>query len=143
MKKLVRMALMCCAAVVCALTMTGCGVSVEGDFLYDVSVSEGTSAGSYMSYKAYAESTILDAVKTTGAIQTDGNNTYFILSGNQKKCDKKMAAAVAKAMDDIEHSEDYDTTIFVVDEVTVEVSRNGEEGKVTVFSRKFKTQKNH
>lgn len=143
MKKLVKMALMCCAAVVCALTMAGCGTSVEGDFLYDVSVSEGTSTGSYMSYKAYAESTILDAVKTTGAIQTDGNNTYFMLSGNQKKCDKKMAAAVKKAMDEIESREDYDSTIFIIDEVTVEVSRNGEEGDVTVFSRKFKTQKNH
>lgn len=143
MKKLVKMALMCCAAVVCALTMAGCGVSVTGDFLYDVSVSEGTSTGSYMSYKAYAESKIFDAVKTTGAIQTDGNNTYFMLSGDQKKCDKKMAAAVAKAMDDIENSEDYDTTVFVVDEVTVEVSRTDEGEKITVFSRKFKTQKNH
>lgn len=143
MKKLVRMALMCCAAVVCALAMAGCGVSVEGDFLYDVSVSEGTSTSSYMSYKAYAESTILDAVKTTGAIQTDGNNTYFMLSGNQKKCDKKMAAAVKKAMDDIENSADYDTTVFIVDEVTVEVSRTDEGEKITVFSRKFKTQQNH
>lgn len=143
MKKLVRMALMCCAAVVCALTMAGCEPSVSGDFLYDVNVSEGTSTSSYMSYKAYAESKILDAVKTTGAIQTDGNNTYFLLNGDQKKCDKKMAAAVAKAMDDIENSEDYDTTMFVVGEVTVEVSRTDEGEKITVFSRKFKTQKNH
>lgn len=143
MKKLVKMALMCCAAVVCALTMAGCEPSVEGDFLYDVNVSDDTSTGSYMSYKAYAESTILDAVKTTGAIQTDGNNTYFMLSGNQKKCDKKMAAAVKKAMDDIESREDYDSTVFTVDEVTVEVSRTDEGEKITVFSRKFKTQKKH
>lgn len=143
MKKLVKMALMCCVAVVCTLTMAGCGTSVEGDFLYDVNVSEGTSTGSYMSYKAYAESTILDAVKTTGAIQTDGNNTYFMLTGDQKKCDKKITSAVKKAMDEIESREDYDTTVFTVDEVTIEVSRTDEGEKITVFSRKFKPQKNH
>lgn len=64
-------------------------------------------------------------------------------NGSQKKWDKKMVAAVNKAMDEVESSEDYDTTIFVIDEVTLEVKRATGEGDVVLLSRKFKKQNNH
>lgn len=143
MKKLVKLALSCLAVVFCSIAMTSCEPDVEGDHLYYVTTSEGTSTGSYMSYRAYAQDKILDAVKATGAIQTESNGEYFMANGSQKKWDKKMVAAVNKAMDEVESSEDYDTTIFVIDEVTLEVKRATGEGDVVLLSRKFKKQNNH
>lgn len=141
MKKLVKVALMCCAAVVCGFTMVGCNPEVTGDMLYDVTVANDTG---YLSYKSYAESTILDAVRATGAIQTDAENTYFMLNGSPKDCDKKISAAVAKAMDSIEAREDYNTTLFKIDGVTVVVERAIRESQTKiVFSRKFKAQKSN
>lgn len=141
MKKLVKVALMCCAAVVCGFTMVGCNPEVTGDMLYDVTVASGTASGNYMSYKSYAESTIMDAVRATGAIQTDAENTYFMLNGSPRDCDKKISAAVAKAMDSIEAREDYNTTAFKIEGVTVVVERAIRESQTKiVFSRKFKAQ---
>lgn len=143
MKRFAKWALMCCAIVICSLVMVSCGETVTGDFMYDVTVSESTSTGSYMSYKTYAESHILEAIKATGAIQTESNATYFLLNGDRNSCDKKVKAAVEKAMNEVEAWEDYDTTAFIIDEVTVVVERSNGGEKDIIFSRKFKTQKNH
>lgn len=137
MKKIFKMAVMCCLAMV-VLTFTACEGENVGQYMYEVTVSDDTSTGSYNSFKAYAESTVLAAVKETGAFNPTENQYYFVIEGSRKACDKKIVAAVNQGMDKVEAFDDYDSTVFVIDEVTLVVKCDGE----ILLSRKFKKQNN-
>ena len=135
MKKKISMAVVCCLAL-CAYVLTSCNSDVTGDQIYTIGVSESTSTGSYMSYKASgAEKKICDAVGEIASPVGDDGTTYT-LNGKRKKMDKKIQSAVNKAMDEIEADSSY-CALFDISACTVEVKRLGDGGEV-VLSRKFK-----
>ncbi len=139
MKKTLFMAAMCCLSMI---AFTGCNNNdVTGDQMYDLGVSEETSTASYMSYKASgAEDKICTALINAGAQQQSGSTT-FIINGSRKKMNKKMAAAVNKAMDEFEAQSNYGS-LYDLSETTVVLKQVSSENSNVVVSRTFKAASN-
>ena len=117
--------------------MVSCGERNEGDHLYDVTTAEFNAASN--SYVMYAQEDIMKAVEALGAIRADKQNTYFIYNGEQKACDKNIAKAVDKAMNQIEAKDDY-CSVWDISGVTVVVNRQENNENIEVFSRTFKAK---
>ncbi len=137
MKQLTKLAVLCCTALFCSFAMVSCGERNEGDHLYDVTTAEFNAASN--SYVMYAQEDIMKAVEALGAIRADKQNTYFIYNGEQKACDKNIAKAVDKAMNQIEAKDDY-CSVWDISGVTVVVNRQENNENIEVFSRTFKAK---
>lgn len=133
MKKVFKSMIMVALATVLSMVVFSCS-ETTGDVLYDITVSDDTSTGSYMSYKASgAEAIILTECEKVG-ILTDKENTYILVKGvNEKDGDKAIKAAVNKGMDAVEAADNYNK-LFDLSETTVVIKR----GESVVFSRTFK-----
>lgn len=137
MKKTLFIAAMCCLSMI---AFTGCETDVTGDQMYELGVSEETSTASYMSYKASgAEDKICTALTNAGAQQQSGSTT-FIINGARKQMNKKMAAAVNKAMDEFEAESNYGS-LYDLSETTVVLKQVSSENSDVVVSRTFKAIK--
>lgn len=126
-------------AVLCYAMMTtvftGCEKNeITGDFMYQIGISD-TSTAYYTSYWASgAESTVLAEVAKVATKYAVGTNVYK-LNGGESDCNKKIKAAVNAGMDKVEAQGDYGS-LFDISDVTVVITEiiNNK----TVYTRKFK-----
>jgi len=140
MKKVFSMVAICCLAMM-SFVFTGCETDVMGDQVYSLSTDEGDATGTYMSYKfCGAEDKICTEIETV-AERMDLSSNTFKANGARKKVDKKVKAAVNKAMDAIEADSTYCQT-FVISGLTVKLTRISGDGQEVVFSRTFKEKEN-
>jgi hypothetical protein len=126
-------------AVLCYAMMTtiftGCDKNeITGDFMYQIGVSD-TSTAYYTSYWASgAEATVLAEVAKVATKLDVGTNVYK-LNGSESDCNKKIKAAVDAGMDKVESQGNYGS-LFDISGVTVIITEIINDN--TVYSRKFK-----
>ncbi len=141
MKKVFSVVAICCLVVTAAVVFTGCAVDVTGDQVYSLDTDEGDSEGTYMSYKLSGTEDKICTELLTVSERMDVSHPTFKANGSRKSIDKKMKAAVNKAMDAVEADSTYCKPLDFSG-LTVKLTRISGDGQEEVFSRTFKAREN-
>lgn len=133
MKTILKSVVLAAIATILSVGLFSCEEETN-QYMYDITVSDDTSTGSYMSYKASgAEATILAEAEKVG-IRVDKENTYVLVTGSKEsKCNDAIKKAVNAGMDKVEAEEGYNS-VFDLSETTVVVKLSDK----VVYSRQFK-----